>query len=80
MGYVRVPVWVLFRNYLKISIGCGMCGFFLGYIIYREAMVELFAANGWNVAATVWNREQHKGLFEKLPTVRLYELEVTDYA
>ena len=47
---------------------------------FGKAMVELFAANGWNVAATVRNREQHKGLFEKLPTVRLYELEVTDYA
>ena len=47
---------------------------------FGKAMVELFAANGWNVAATVRNREQHKGLFDQLPTVRLYELEVTDYA
>lgn len=39
---------------------------------FGKTMVELFAANGWNVAATVRNREQHKGLFEKLPTVRQF--------
>lgn len=47
---------------------------------FGKAIVELFAAQGWNVAATVRRPEEHRGLFADLPTVRLFALDVTDQA
>ena len=46
---------------------------------FGKAMVELFASNGWNVAATVRNKSAHPDLFKELQNVKLYELEVTNY-
>ncbi|PWA05873.1 SDR family oxidoreductase [Flavobacterium psychrotolerans] len=46
---------------------------------FGKAMVELFASNGWNVAATVRNKSQHPDLFKELANVKLYDLEVTNY-
>lgn len=46
---------------------------------FGKAMVELFASNGWNVAATVRNKAEHPDLFRGLLSVKLYDLEVTNY-
>jgi NAD(P)-dependent dehydrogenase (short-subunit alcohol dehydrogenase family) len=46
---------------------------------FGKAMVELFATKGWNVAATVRNRNQHPGLFKEFKNVKLYSLEFTNY-
>ncbi len=46
---------------------------------FGKAMVELFAKNGWNVAATVRNKAEHPDLFKEFSNVKLYELEVTNY-
>jgi NAD(P)-dependent dehydrogenase (short-subunit alcohol dehydrogenase family) len=47
---------------------------------FGKALVERFAAAGWNVAATVRRPEEHSGLFAELPNVRLFPLDVTDQA
>lgn len=47
---------------------------------FGKATVELFAARGWAVAATVRRKGRHPGLFENLPNVRLYELDIDDFA
>ncbi|NJO92446.1 MAG: SDR family NAD(P)-dependent oxidoreductase [Chloroflexia bacterium] len=47
---------------------------------FGKAMVELFAAKGWNVGATVRNKAEHPDLFKGMQNVKLYELEITDYA
>lgn len=46
---------------------------------FGKAMVELFAAKGWNVGATVRNKSEHPDLFKGMQNVKLYELEVTNY-
>ncbi len=46
---------------------------------FGKAMVELFAANGWNVGATVRNKAEHLDLFKGMQNVKLYELEITNY-
>lgn len=46
---------------------------------FGKAMVELFATNGWNVAATVRNKSEHADLFKGMHSVKLYELELTNY-
>ena len=46
---------------------------------FGKATVELFAAKGWNVAATC-RRADMAGMFANLPNVRMYHLEVTDDA
>jgi NAD(P)-dependent dehydrogenase (short-subunit alcohol dehydrogenase family) len=45
-----------------------------------RAIVEQFAAAGWNVAATVRDPAAHAGLFAAYPNVRLFPLDVTDEA
>lgn len=47
---------------------------------FGKATVEQFAKAGWNVAATVRDAQAHKNLFAALPSVTLYELDVTDFA
>lgn len=47
---------------------------------FGNATVEQFAKAGWNVAATVRDAQVHKDLFEALPSVTLYELDVTNFA
>lgn len=44
-----------------------------------KAAAQLFAQRGWNVAATMRNPQKESEL-SKLPTVRLYPLDVTDAA
>jgi NAD(P)-dependent dehydrogenase (short-subunit alcohol dehydrogenase family) len=44
-----------------------------------QATVELFARNGWNVAATV-RKAEHLERFKHLPNVRTYLLDVTNFA
>ena len=46
---------------------------------FGKAMVELFASQGWNVAATVRNTEAHPGLFDGMQNVKLYNLQLTNY-
>jgi short-subunit dehydrogenase len=46
---------------------------------FGKAMVELFAKNGWNVAATVRNKKEHPDLFKGIQNVKLYDLELTNY-
>ena len=46
---------------------------------FGHATAEFFASKGWNVAATV-RREGQLELFNHLPNVRTYLLEVTDFA
>lgn len=46
---------------------------------FGKATVELFAANGWRVAATVRNKDRHADLFTELAGVKLYELDVDDF-
>jgi NAD(P)-dependent dehydrogenase (short-subunit alcohol dehydrogenase family) len=46
---------------------------------FGKATVELFASKGWNVAATVRKAEQ-LDLFKNLPNVKVYQLDVTDFA
>lgn len=46
---------------------------------FGKAMVELFAKEGWNVAATVRDASQHKELFKGMPNVNLYSLDITNY-
>lgn len=46
---------------------------------FGKAMVELFAANGWYVAATVRNKNEHPQLFNEFKNVKLYSLEITNY-
>lgn len=46
---------------------------------FGKAMVELFATNGWNVAATLRNKSEHPDLFKGMQNVKLYELEITNY-
>lgn len=46
---------------------------------FGKAMVERFANNGWNVAATVRKIIDNPDLFKNLKNVKLYELEVTNY-
>ena len=46
---------------------------------FGKATVEQFAQAGWNVAATVRDLSQHAQLFNDLPNVTLYELDVTDF-
>jgi len=43
-----------------------------------KAAVELFARQGWNVVATMRNAHLHSSLFQDLPTVTVYELDVTN--
>jgi NAD(P)-dependent dehydrogenase (short-subunit alcohol dehydrogenase family) len=45
---------------------------------FGRAIAEEFAARGWNVAATVRRPEEHQRLFAALPSVRLFQLDVTD--
>ncbi|MCU0359383.1 MAG: SDR family NAD(P)-dependent oxidoreductase [Bacteroidia bacterium] len=47
---------------------------------FGKAMVELFANKGWKVAATVRNKSEHPDLFKGMERVKLYELEITNYA
>lgn len=42
-----------------------------------KATVELFAAQGWNVVATVKSTYVQSGIFNHLPKVTVYELDVT---
>ena len=46
---------------------------------FGKATVELFAAEGWGVAATVRDKRAHENLFSHLAGVRLYELDVDDF-
>jgi NAD(P)-dependent dehydrogenase (short-subunit alcohol dehydrogenase family) len=46
---------------------------------FGKAMVELFASQGWNVAATVRNTEAHPELFDGMQNVKLYNLQLTNY-
>ena len=46
---------------------------------FGKATVELFAAKGWNVAATYRNPTA-VNMFAQLPNVKMYKLEVTDDA
>ena len=46
---------------------------------FGKATVELFATKGWNVAATYRNPDAAR-MFEHLPNVKMYKLEVTDDA
>ncbi|MYD95714.1 MAG: SDR family NAD(P)-dependent oxidoreductase, partial [Chloroflexi bacterium] len=46
---------------------------------FGKATVELFAAEGWGVAATVRDKRAHENLFCHLAGVRLYELDVDDF-
>lgn len=45
---------------------------------FGKAIVERFAAAGWNVAATVRRPEERPELFADLPNVRIFPLDVTD--
>lgn len=45
---------------------------------FGKATVEQFAKAGWNVAATVRDITTHKDLFEDLPNVKIYSLDVTN--
>lgn len=45
---------------------------------FGKAIVERFAAQGWNVAATVRRSADHPTLFAPFPNVRLFSLDVTD--
>ncbi len=47
---------------------------------FGKATVEHFARAGWQVAATVRSIEQHRDLFQALPNVALFELDVTNFA
>lgn len=47
---------------------------------FGKAMVELFAARGWKVAATVRRKSENPDLFKELENVRVYELEIANYA
>ncbi|MDE2678254.1 MAG: SDR family oxidoreductase [Gemmatimonadota bacterium] len=46
---------------------------------FGKATVELFAAEGWRVAATVRDKQAHETLFAGLAGVKLYELDVDDF-
>ena len=46
---------------------------------FGKAMVELFQSKGWNVAATVRNKSKLLDLFYGMQSVKLYELDITDY-
>lgn len=46
---------------------------------FGKAMVEIFASNGWQVAATVRKKAAHPDLFKGMPQVKLYELDITHY-
>lgn len=47
---------------------------------FGKATVKLFAQKNWRVAATIRNRARHAGLFADLPNVKLYEVDVDDFA
>lgn len=47
---------------------------------FGKAIVEHFAAQGWNVAATIRRPHDYPDLFADLPNVRLFPLDVTDQA
>jgi NAD(P)-dependent dehydrogenase (short-subunit alcohol dehydrogenase family) len=44
-----------------------------------KATVEHFAKQGWNVIATVKSNYTHSGIFQGLPNVTVYELDVTNF-
>lgn len=67
---------VILLNILKMSKTIFITGTNSGF---GKAMVELFASNGWNVAATVRNKSEHRDLFKELQNVKLYDLELTNY-
>ncbi len=46
---------------------------------FGKATVELFAKAGWNVAATMRGSHIQTNLFEHLPNVTVYELDVTNF-
>lgn len=46
---------------------------------FGKATVELFAQNGWNVAATVKKTYIDSDLFSHLPNVSVYELDITNF-
>src|SRR4051812_36065547 len=47
---------------------------------FGKATVEQFARAGWRVAATVRNLPANRHLFEALPNVTMFELDITDFA
>lgn len=47
---------------------------------FGKVAVERFTQEGWQVAATVRHQADHPGLFDELPTVKLYNLDTSNYA
>jgi len=46
---------------------------------FGKSTVELFAKAGWNVAATVRNKNANTDLFRSFTNVTVYELDITDF-